>query len=155
SIHLASGHPLDRVEREADHGMESVRQSGFFLDRISALLALVRTLRGRTTKFGSLDDGRFTERSFEKRIPSHAFPECYYWIRKLEARFFAGDYLSAIESAEKAETWWLSLFPLEKAEWHFYAGLSRAARCAPVGPDRYAKHREALGQNERELRALA
>src|SRR5262245_17452252 len=163
SIHLASGHPLDRVERDADHRMEFVRQFGLFLDRISALLALVRTLRGRTTKFGSLDDGRFTERSFEERItgqPSHAFPECHYWIRKLEARFFAGDYLSAIESAEKAETWYatsteLSLFPLEKAECHFYAGLSRAARCEPVGPDRYAKHREALGQNERELRALA
>ncbi|HKA59873.1 MAG TPA: AAA family ATPase, partial [Gemmatimonadales bacterium] len=163
SIQLASGHPLDRVEREADHGMEFARQFGFFLDRMSTLLALVRTLRGKTTTFGSLDDGRFTERSFEKRITGQrasAFPECYYWIRKLEARFFAGDYLSAIESGEKAETWYatsteLSLFPLEKAECHFYAGLSRAARCEPVGPDRYAKHREALGQNERELRALA
>src|SRR5215510_5290947 len=163
SMQLASGHPLDRVEREADHGMEFARQFGFFLDRISTLLALIRTLRGKTTTFGSLDDGRFTERSFEKRITgqrANAFPECYYWIRKLEARFFAGDYLSAIESGEKAETWYatateLSLFPLEKAECHFYAGLSRAARCEPVGPDRYAKHREALGQNERELRALA
>jgi hypothetical protein len=78
----------------------------------------------------------------------------------LEARFFAGDYVSAIESAEKAETWYatsteLSPFPLEKAECHVYAGLARAARCEPVGPDRYAKHREALGQNERQLRALA
>src|SRR5262249_19837354 len=33
--------------------------------------------------------------------------------------------------------------------------LSRAAWCEPTGPDPYAKHREALGKHERELRALA
>src|SRR5262249_18724699 len=119
--------------------------------------------RGRTTKFGCLDDGGFTERSFEQRIthqPSRSHLECFYWIRKLQARFFAGDYTSAFEAAEKAETWYatspgLSLFPLEKAECHFYAGLSRAARCEPMGPDPYAKHREALATHERELRAWA
>src|SRR5262249_2949927 len=48
SILLASGHPLDQVEREAEQGFEFVRGFGFFvLDRISAPLALVRTLRGR------------------------------------------------------------------------------------------------------------
>src|SRR5262249_54950238 len=47
------------------------------------------------------------------------------------------------------------LFPVEKAECHFYAGLCRAARCEPVGPDPYAKHREALGAHERQLRAWA
>src|SRR5262249_2958822 len=49
----------------------------------------------------------------------------------------------------------LSLFPLEKAECHFYAGLARAARCEPMGPDPYEKHREALGTHEQHLRAWA
>jgi PAS domain S-box-containing protein len=163
SILFALGHPLDQVEREAEHGLEFVRRFGFFLDRISPLLALARTLRGTTAKLGSLDDGRFTERSFEERAtgePSRAFLECYYWIRKLQARFFAGDYLSATEAAEKAATRYaacasLSFFLLEKAEFHFYAALSRAALCEPMGPDSYAKHREALGRHERELRAWA
>src|SRR5262249_22022703 len=101
--------------------------------------------------------------SFEERItgqPSRAFLECYYRIRKLQARYFAGDYVPAMEAAEKVETWYatstgLSLFPVEKAECHFYAGLCRAARCEPVGPDPYAKHREALGAHEQHLRALA
>ena len=47
------GDPLDQVEREPEHGLEFVRRFGFLLDRISAPLALVRTLRGKTTKFGS------------------------------------------------------------------------------------------------------
>src|SRR5262249_24641771 len=88
------------------------------------------------------------------------FLECYYWIRKLQARFFAGDYASAIDAAEKVETWYatsaaLSLFPLEKAECHFYAGLARAARCEPMGPDPYAMRREILGAHERQLRNWA
>jgi PAS domain S-box-containing protein len=164
TILLALGHPLDQFEREAQDALEFVQRYGFFLDRLSAPLALARTLRGKTTKFGSLDDGQFTERSFEKRCtgqPSRAFLECFYWIRKLQARFFAGDYVSAFEAAEKVETWYatspapLFIFPLEKAESHFYAGLCRAARCEPAGPDPYAWHREALGAHERELRALA
>ncbi|NEV00265.1 AAA family ATPase [Bradyrhizobium uaiense] len=164
TILLALGHPLDQFEREANEALEFVQRYGFFLDRLSAPLALARTLRGKTTKFGSLDHGQFTERSFEERCtgqPSRAFLECFYWIRKLQARFFAGDYVSAFEAAEKVETWYatspapLFVFPVEKAECHFYAGLCRAARCEPVGPDPYAKHREALGAHERELRALA
>src|SRR5262249_53919473 len=80
--------------------------------------------------------------------------------RKLQARFFAGDYASAIDAGEKVETWYatsaaLSLFPLEKVEWHFYAALSHAARCAPLGPDPYAVHRDALDGHERQLRAWA
>src|SRR5262249_35106259 len=163
TIRLALGHPLDQVEREAADALEFLQRYGFFLDRLSAPIALARTLRGRTTKFGSLDDEVFTERSFEERItgqPSRAFLECYYWIRKLQARFFAGDYVSAFEAAKKVETWYatspaLSLFPLEKAECHFYAGLCRAARCEPCGPDPYTKHREALGAHQQHLRTWA
>src|SRR5262245_23320895 len=163
TILLAMGHPLEQLEREAEHALEFVRRFGFFIDRISARLALVRMLRGRTTKFGSLDDGRFMERAFEERAtgqPHLGTLECYYWIRKLQARFFAGDYASAIDAAEKVEAWYarlpsLLLFMLEEQEYHFYAALSRAAWCEPMGPDPYAKHREALGKHERELRALA
>jgi PAS domain S-box-containing protein len=163
TILLALGHPLDQFEREAEDALEFVQRFGLFLDRLSAPLALARMLRGRTAQFGSLDDGQFTERSFEEGCtgqPSRAMLECFYWIRKLQARFFAGDYVSAIDAVDKAETWYatspgLPLFPLEQAEYHFYAALSRAARCEPVGPDPYAKHREALGAHERHLRAWA
>ena len=165
SILLASADPLDHVECEAEHGIEFARtvRFEFAVDMISVPLAFVRTLRGETANFGSLDDGRFTERSFEERLTGHpalALPECTYWIRKLQARFFAGDYASAIEAAQQAERWFstsasLSVFLLERAEYHLYAALSRAARCEPMGPDRYAEHREALAAHDRQLRAWA
>src|SRR4030095_7309927 len=92
SLLLASGHPLHQVEREAEEIVGFIRQFERFLDRISAPLAFVRTLRGKTSKFGTLDDDAFTEQSFEQRLtghPTRAVIECSYWIRKLQARFIA------------------------------------------------------------------
>ncbi len=162
---FASGDPLDLVERESEQGLEFVRtvQFGLAADMIVPAHTLVRTLRGETAKFGSLDDGSFTERSFEARLtgrPAEAMPECFYWIRKLQARFFAGDYESAVDAAEKAERYYstatsLSVMLVERVEYHLYAALSRAACCEPLGSDSYAKHREALSAHERQLRAWA
>ncbi|QCP48886.1 PAS domain S-box protein [Trinickia violacea] len=162
---LASGDPLDQVAREAGHGLEFARtvRFEFIVDMISATLALVGTLRGETAKFGSLDIGVFTERSFEARLtdlPALALPECFYWIRKLQARFFAGDYASAVDACEKAEKCFstsasFSVMLLERADYHLYAALSRAACCEPMGLDPFAKHREALSAHERQLRAWA
>src|SRR5262249_6635137 len=60
SLLFAMGHPLDHLELEAEHLLEFVRPFGFFLDRISPLLALVRMLRGKTRQFGFLDDDGFS-----------------------------------------------------------------------------------------------
>jgi PAS domain S-box-containing protein len=163
SILFALGRPLDQVESEAEYGLAFTRPFGFVLDRISPLLALVRTLRGKTAKFGSLDDGAFQEHVFEERTKgqlNRAFVQYYYWIRKLQARFFAGDYSSAMDASDKmttlrAGTASLSYFLVDEAEHHFYGALSRAALCEPVGPDPYAKHREELTRHERDLRACA
>jgi len=92
--------------------------------------------------------------------PALALPECFYWIRKLQARFLAGDHASAFDAAERAEKWLstspsLSVFLLERAEYHLYAALCRAACCEPMGPDPYAEHREALAAHDRQLRAWA
>jgi PAS domain S-box-containing protein len=160
SILLGSGYALDQLEREAEEASEFVRPFGHFLDRISALLGLVRSLRGRTARFGLLDHEQFTERSFEQRLTGHAtysFLECYYWIRKLQARFFAGDYASALDAAGKAEEWYakslaLAQFLLEMADYHFYAALTRAALCPPAP---HEEHREALEKHYRELHGWA
>ena len=92
--------------------------------------------------------------------PVFALPECTYWIRKLQAHYFASDYASAVEAAKKAErlfptstSMWIML--LTRAEYHFYAALSRAACCQPTGPDPYEKHRAALLAHEAQLRSWA
>jgi hypothetical protein len=59
-----------------------------------------------TPKFGSFDHGQFDELRFERHFasnPALALPELEYWVRKLQARFFAGDYASAVDASVKAQ----------------------------------------------------
>ncbi|MGF6740907.1 trifunctional serine/threonine-protein kinase/ATP-binding protein/sensor histidine kinase [Paraburkholderia atlantica] len=132
---LASGEPLREVQREAEASVEFARQTAFGLgvDRMIPQLQLVRTLAGLTPTFGVFDDASFNEAEFESRVgsnPSLSFAFCWYWIRKLQARYFAGDAISARDAAERAEALlWTSPSFYEQAEYQFYAALARAAFC--------------------------
>ena len=105
---LAAGDPLAEVQREAENGLEFAQKTrfGFAIDHFAPRLGLIRTLRGSTPKFGCFDDGQFKELVFERYLASDQAqpqPVCFYWIRKLQARFFAADYTSALEASLKAE----------------------------------------------------
>jgi hypothetical protein len=83
------------VQGEAERGLAFAQKVRFGLavDRMSTQLALIRTLRGLTPTLGCFDDMQFDERRIERRFsenPDLALAECWYWIRKLQARFFAG-----------------------------------------------------------------
>ena len=130
---LAAGDPLVDVQRHAESGLEIARKARFGLvcDLNSPQLSLVRTLRGLTPKFGCFDDEQFDELGFEGRVSSSqalAAAECRYWVRKLQARFFAGDYAAAIDASSRAKRLlWTSIGQLDEAECEFYGGLARAA----------------------------
>jgi PAS domain S-box-containing protein len=154
---LATGDPLAEVQREAETGLEfaSGVSFGLVIDVITAQLALIRTLRGLTTKFGSFDDGHFDELQFENHLSSNpilAMPECRYWIRKLQARFFAGDYRSAIEASLNTERLiWTSQSYLEATEYHFYAALAQARALDSATEGARQEHFEALVVHHRQL----
>ena len=82
--------------------------------------------------------------------------ECWYWIRTLQARFFAGDYSLAVDAALKAQRLlWTSPSQLETAEYHFYSALSHAASCGSVAADQHAPHVEALAIHHRQVEIWA
>jgi hypothetical protein len=170
---LAAGDPLVEVQREAEHGLGFARKMrfGLVIDRITLQLGLIRTLRGLTPKFGSFDDEHFDELRFERHLssnPALAIAECFYWVRKLQARFFAGDFESAIEAANNARRLlWTSPSFFEMAEYHFYAALSHAACWGSESPDQDGstsgpleasakeEHFEALVAHHRQLEIWA
>jgi PAS domain S-box-containing protein len=157
---LAAGDPLVEVQREAENGLEFARKArfGLAIDLITAQLGLIRTLCGMTPKFGSFDDGQFDELRFERHLANDpaAQPECFYWIRKLQARFIAGDYESAIDASLRAQRLlWTAPSNFEMAEYHLYGALSRAASCDSAIPDRYRQHFEALTAHHRQLEVWA
>ena len=75
-----------------------------------------------------------------------------YWIGQLQARFFAGDYASAVDAADHAQgLLWTSPSHLETAEYHFYGALSRAALCESGSTDRYQTVLEVLAAHHVQL----
>jgi PAS domain S-box-containing protein len=154
---LAAGDPLTDVEREAENGLAFAQKArfAFGIDLITPQLALIRTLRGLTPTFGCFDDERFSESRIERRFsenPDLAFGECWYWIRKLQARFFAGDYAGALDASSKAQRLlWTSPSKFETAEYHFYGALSQAASCTSAAADQRRQHVEALAAHQAQL----
>src|SRR5262249_27190138 len=154
---LAAGDPLVDVEREAAQDLESAQKMrfGLVIDIISAQVGLVRTLRGTTPIFGRFDDEGFDEVEVESRLagnPALAMAECWYWVRKLQARFFAGDYRSAVDASGRAlRLLWTSPSLLETAEAHFYGALSHAGLCDAGGATKYPDHVRALIVHHRQL----
>jgi PAS domain S-box-containing protein len=153
---LVAGDPLVDVQRAAEQSLALAQEVrfGLVVDIASTQLALVRTLRGLTSQFGSFDDSHFDERSVEHRFSSNpdlARAECWYWIRKAQARYFAGDFAAAVDASESARRLrWSTLSNLEVAEYHFYAALAHAAT-ASAAADARQRHVEALAAHQRQI----
>jgi PAS domain S-box-containing protein len=158
---LAAGDPLGEVQREAENGLDFARkaQFGLVIDIITAQLGLIRTLRGQMTEFGSFNQKQFDEAQFEHQLqsdPRLALPECWYWIRKLQARVYANDYAAALDAASRAEKLlWTSPSFFEVAEYHFYGGLVQAALYDAASTGERPSHMDALTSHQQQLEAWA
>ena len=159
---LAAGDPLIEVQSQVEIGLAFAQKVRFqfVIDLASAQLGLVRTLRGLTRKFGSFDDCEFDELEVERRFsgnPNLVLAETCYWVRKLQARFFAGDYAAAVDASSRAQRLpWTSVSHFEETpEHHFYGALSRAACCGSAAADQRARHLEALAAHHRQLQIYA
>jgi PAS domain S-box-containing protein len=154
------GERLVELQKEAESYLAYTRkvQFGLVIYFIEAPIALIRMLRGLTPVFGCLDDRQFNEAYTEHLLskPTLSFAACSYWIRKLQARYLAGDYEAAMAAASEAERllWILHSF-LEEAEYYFYAALARAARCDTIPADEWSQHLDTLTAHHRELRIWA
>jgi predicted ATPase/signal transduction histidine kinase len=158
---LAAGDPLAEVQCEAENSLAFAQTArfGLVIDVIAGQLGLIRTLRGLTPKFGCFNDEGFDERQFECHLasnPAWALPECWYWIKKLQARFFAGDYASAVDASSRAQRLlWTSPSFFETAEFRFYGALAHATSWDSASPDQRPQHFEALAAHYRQLEVWA
>ena len=158
---LLGADPLPEVEREAEICLTFCR-TGSYRDHSDALktqMALIRGLRGLTPHFGVLEDERF-ERRIETGFatqPHIEALECWYWIRKLQARFFACDYATALDASHHATKGSLtqSAGMLELAEHELYSALTRAALCDSTTSDEGRQHFEAIASHRQQLEVWA
>jgi hypothetical protein len=168
---LAAGDPLGDVQREAETGLEFARKAkiGYVADIITGQLRFIRTLRGLTSSFTSFNDAEFDEGRFEQYLeadPHLVFAKRWYWIRKLQARFYAGDYASALAAAEKAGPLLRKgrgnlgspeylLFSFESTEYLFYDALALAAQYDLASSEEQPRYLEALAAHHRQINLWA
>jgi PAS domain S-box-containing protein len=145
---LLAGAPLIEAANEAESGRAFCGRSAFrdFIGASDTQAAFIRSLRGLTREFGCLDDERFDEARMEQHFatqPHAPVFECWYWIRKLQARYLAGDWIAARDAAARARAVLSSSRALlEAAEYEFYAGLTEAALCESASADELRQHIE-------------
>lgn len=158
---LFIGEPLQEVQGEAEHGLAYAQKVrfGLVIDFIGTQLALIRMLRGQTRSFGCFDDGQFDEARFEAHLnstPDLVLAACKYWVRKLQARYLAGDYGVAADCAAQAKAlMWVASSFFEEAEYHFYAALTLAA-CLDAGATAEpAAQLQALAEHHGQLQTWA
>src|SRR5258706_5713812 len=158
---LATGELLVDVQRKAENVLAFAQKARFefVIDITATQLGLIRTLRGLTPTFGSFDDGQFEELRIERRFtrsPDLAHAACWYWIRKLQARFLAGEYAAAVEASSRAQSrLWTLVSHFETAEYYFYGALSQAAFCDSALADERRRHIEALAAHHKQLQVWA
>ena len=159
--YLAVGDPLSEVQSEVEKGLDFVKKAGFGLvaENCKAQLGLIRTLRGLTSTFGSFDAHDYNESDTEDRLASNpvlALAEFFYWTRKLQARFFAGDYSSAVDASRKAsQLLWPAASQVETGDFRFYAALAHAAAWNSASSDERQKHFAALNDHHRQVEIWA
>jgi PAS domain S-box-containing protein len=153
---LFTGDPLPDAQRDAEHGLAFARkaQFGFAVDLIAPQLALIQTLRGAAGKLGCFDP-HIDELQFETRLagnPGLALAEGKYWVRKLQARYLAGDYAAAVEASAKAQLASLTApGNQEEAEYHYYSALAHAASCDASLTKQHSPHLDAMSAHLRQL----
>src|SRR5208282_2792314 len=163
---LAEGVPLPDVQKETEKGLTFAQKARFGLvaDIMASQLGLIRSLRGLTAKFGCFDDEGFDELQFERHLFESrlagerglAMAESGYWIRKLQARFFAGDYADAVDASLKAQRLlWVSVSHIETAEYELYSALAMAACFDSAPPEARREILEAVTGHRRQLQVWA
>jgi predicted ATPase/signal transduction histidine kinase len=151
---IGCGAPLEQAEREADSGVDYATRHRFQLaaDRIRIVRALIRSLRDPAHEPGSLNDDQLNETAYERAI-GPGLDRAYYWVRRLVARYFAGDFVGAREAARR--TWELAIStpsaPYEIELWFF--GALAVAACGDMSDPAGAL--EEMAGAERELLAWA
>jgi len=156
---LFSGERLPELQSEAEQRLAYARKVhfGLVIDFIENQLALIRMLRGLTPVFGHLDCEQFNEEEAEVHVSiTSPVLTCCYWIRKLQARYLAGDFMSAIAAALQAQPLLdVSHSFLEEAEYYLYDALARAGLCSGALNSDRQQHLKVLNAHHSKLQGWA
>ena len=136
ALALSLGRPLPEIQRQCEEALRFIRRARFPAVEavVISQLRLVLNLRGATAHFSTFDGDDFDEGEFvaelETNSHSNVLAICWHSVRKLQARFFSGDYEEAYAASLRARMLlWTSRSFVENVEYHLYTALTVAALC--------------------------
>ena len=152
TICLAAGDPLAEVQTEAENGLAFCQAHAVRLDH-SVLRSAARPDTDSPwidADFGvpgsRADTASLTLNVVLASNPNLATAEFFYWIRKLQARYFAGDYVAAVDASLNAQRLLWTPGPMfETAEFQLYSALAHAGAWDLRPLDQRQKHRRGPG----------
>jgi PAS domain S-box-containing protein len=147
---------LDLVWRESEMALDFTRKAKFgdVADIIVSQQRFIATTQGRTATFSTFSDAQFDEATFEAQLTGNRNPMLIssYWILKLEARFFSGDYAEALAAGDKTkQLLWASTPQIPVLDYFYYAALTMAALYETGSADQQAAWRELLRVHREQL----
>ncbi len=157
---LLRNDPLDMVWRESEMALEFVRKAKFgdAADIIVSQQRFIATMQGRTATFSTFNDAQFDEAMFEARFTGSRIPllPCWYWILKLKARFFSGDYAEARATADKTKRLLeASASQVQLLDYYYYTALTVSALYEAASAHEQQAWRELLRAHCEQLREWA
>jgi predicted ATPase/signal transduction histidine kinase/tRNA A-37 threonylcarbamoyl transferase component Bud32 len=159
---LFGGDSLDETLRQAEKGLDFCLRAGFaeMVAVVAPQRRLILSLLGKTEAFGSFRDSEFDETAFEANFAetqtAQPFAVCWYFVRKLEARYMAGLHADALAAAIKAEEFvWASPVFLETVSLVFFSALAAAAHHDHAPEGQRAALRARVAASEKRLAVWA
>ncbi len=132
---IAAGEQLDAIQREVEESLLLIRKSGFplIVQCLIGILALVESLRG-VEPASPVD-----ERAFEAPPNGLQIAAFFYWVRQVQAKVHAGDFVGAARADQRAaELSFSAQTFIERADHVFLRcpspggrGRDRIRRCLP------------------------
>jgi C4-dicarboxylate-specific signal transduction histidine kinase len=152
---LAGGAPLEEAARAADQALDFCRRHRVqrVVIRVHWMCGLIRGLREPEHELGSLSNGQFDDVAYDAGL-AETVERYLYSLRRLQARYWAGDFAEARATARRGRPLGHTLsqgFPHETEFW-FYGALAELS-CADRATQEEAIERTA--NDARDLNAWA
>jgi PAS domain S-box-containing protein len=157
---LLRGDPLDTVWHESERSLDFVRKARYHdaADAIVCNQRFIAAMQGRTANLSTFSDSQFDEAAFEAQLTDDRTSSmvCAYWIIKLQARFLAGDYVVALDAAQRAQPQlWALVGVFQLLDYFYYKALTVAALYENASADEQAGWRDLLARHREQLREWA
>ncbi|MDB5864761.1 MAG: multi-sensor signal transduction multi-kinase, partial [Betaproteobacteria bacterium] len=158
---LLRNDPLDAVWRESERALAFTREAkyGDVAQIVVSQQRFIATMQGRTATFSTYSDAQFDETTFEAQLTGDRMISmvcCFYWILKLEARVFSGDYAEALAAADHAKPLlWAATAQIQLLNYFYYTALTVAALYEKASADEKTGWRELLAEHREQLREWA